>query len=82
MSAPFTQAVDQIRAKVRMVVADPRSFGVLSTGEKIAVAMVLDRRDLLAQCWGTMLEAADRLGPNCLRASLHVQRHGWTEDDV
>jgi len=36
-----------IRAKVRMIVADEALFGVLSSGERIAVAVVLDRYDLL-----------------------------------
>jgi hypothetical protein len=46
-----------------MVAADQDSFGVLSTGERIAVALVLDRYDLLKTTWGTMLEATSRLGP-------------------
>jgi len=66
----------QIRAKVRMVVADESSFGVLSTGERIAVALVLDRYDLV-QRYGTMLEAVDRLGEIWLLAALRVQRNGW-----
>ena len=53
----------QIRAKVRMVEADEARFSVLSTGEKIAVAFVLDRYDLLQRVWGTMAEAVHRLGP-------------------
>ena len=69
-------AVEQIRSKVRMVVADEKSFGVLSTGEKIAVGFVLDRPDLI-ESWGTLLQAADRLGPEWLKAALYVQRHGW-----
>jgi len=77
MSHRSLAAEDQIRAKVRMVVADEQSFGVLSTGEKIAVAMVLDRYDLVKEAWGTMLAAADRLGDTWLRASLQVQRDGW-----
>lgn len=62
-----------ILAKVRMVVADEASFGVLSTGEKIAVALVLDRPDLW-KFWGTTLEALDRLGDTWLRAAYQVQR--------
>ena len=72
-------AVAQIRAKVRTVVAHEPSFGVLSTGEKIAVAFVLDRPDLIKSCWGTLLEGADRLGPDWLKAALYVQRNGWEE---
>lgn len=64
----------QIRAKVRMVLADEGAFAVLSTGERIAVALVLDRYDLLRSTWGTMLEAVDRLGPQWTEAALRVQR--------
>jgi hypothetical protein len=62
----------QILAKARMVAADEASIGVLSTGERIAVALVLDRRDLLT--WGTMLESVDRLGIEWTQAALRVQR--------
>ena len=69
-------AVEHIRSKVQMVVAHEKCFGVLSTGEKIAVGFVLDRPDLI-KSWGTLLEAADRLGPEWLKAALYVQRNGW-----
>ena len=75
-------AATHIRTKVRMVEADEASFGVLSSGEKIAVAFVLDRYDLLQQVWGTMAEAAHRLGPTWTEAALRVQRHGWQEDSA
>ena len=70
----------QIRAKVRLVTHDARSFGTLSTGERIAVAFVLDRCDLLQDVWGSMLEAVHRLGPEWTEAALRVQRHGWLDD--
>lgn len=55
---------------------DEECFGVLSTGEKIAVALVLDRVDLLAQVNGgyTMLEAVERLGPEWTQAATQAQR--------
>jgi hypothetical protein len=71
----------QIREKVRMVVANEADFSVLSTGERIAVAVVLDRIDLLQRAWGTIAEAIYRLGPEWTRAALHVQRMGWEVDD-
>lgn len=74
---PLHAAQAQIGAKVRMVLADEDSFGVLSSGERIAVALVLDRYDLLEQAWGTMLEAVHRLGPQWTEAALRVQRNGW-----
>ena len=50
----------QIRAKVHRVAHDELSFGTLSTGERIAVALVLDRYDLLQDAWGSILEAVRR----------------------
>ena len=73
-------AESQIRSKVRMVAHDAQSFGTLSTGERIAVAMVLDRYDLLQDAWGSMLEAVHRLGPEWTEAALRVQRHGWLDE--
>jgi hypothetical protein len=78
MSKCNVDTEDHIRAKVQVVATDEAFFGVLSTGEKIAVALVLDRFDLLA-CWGSMLEAVDRLGPEWTHAALRVQRYGWEE---
>ncbi len=66
-----------IRAKVHMVLADEADIGVLSTAERIAVAFVLNRPDLLEKYWGSMLESVDRLGIDWTRAALTVQRHGW-----
>jgi hypothetical protein len=70
------QAEVQIREKLSMVLADESSFGLLSTGERIAVALVLDRPDLV-KFWGTVLEAVDRLGPTWTYAALRVQQYGW-----
>ncbi len=70
----------QIRSKVRLVAHDARSFGTLSTGERIAVAFVLDRYDLLQDVWGSMLEAVHRLGPEWTEAALRIQRHGWLDE--
>jgi hypothetical protein len=67
----------QIRAKVRVVVADETRFGVLSCGERIAVALVLDRYDLIQCAWGSIAEAVHRLGEDWTRAALRVQREGW-----
>ena len=66
-----------IRTKVRMVIADETLFGVLSSGERIAVALVLDRHDLLQRAWGTIAESVHRLGPEWTEAALRVQRAGW-----
>ena len=78
LSDSVAAAAEQIRAKVKMVVADETTFGVLSTGERIAVALVLERSDLLQRAWGPVLESIDRLGPLWTDAALRVQRHGWS----
>jgi hypothetical protein len=76
--------VEQIRAKVRQSLAgdglDMREgFGMLSTGERLAVALVLDRYDLL-EGYG-MLDAVERLGPEWFRAALYVKRNGWETEE-
>jgi hypothetical protein len=78
----MSDAETQILAKVRMVAANPRAFGVLSQGERIAVALVLDRYDLVSNTWGTMLEAVNRLGREWTDAALRIQRNGWREDPI
>ena len=75
-------AARQIRAKVCLTVADERLFGVLSTGERIAVAVVLDRYDLIQRAWGTIAEAIYRLGPIWTEAALRVQRNGWQQNSA
>jgi hypothetical protein len=78
----MSDAETQILAKVRMVATNPRAFGVLSQGERIAVALVLDRYDLVSNTWGTMLEAVNRLGREWTDAALRIQRNGWREDPI
>jgi hypothetical protein len=74
---PIADAEAHIRRNVQSVVVDEDNFGMLSSGEKIAVALVLNRYDLLEQAWGTMLASVDRLGPEWAVAALRVQRRGW-----
>jgi hypothetical protein len=74
---PIADAEAHIRAKVKMVAADETTFGVLSTGERIAVALVLERYDLLQRAWGHVLESVHRLGPLWTEAALRVLRYGW-----
>lgn len=67
---------EEILRKVEIVAADENLFGVFSTGEKLAVALVLDRKDLLDEVNGgyTMLEAIERLGEEWTRAAIAVQK--------
>lgn len=68
-------AAETILSLVERVRQDEKRIGVLSTGEYLAVALVLDRHDLIKQSsYPTMLEAASRLGSEWLDAALAVQR--------
>ncbi|MDO7931070.1 hypothetical protein Q6A26_19065 [Xanthomonas euvesicatoria pv. eucalypti] len=44
--------------------AERGGFGALSTGEKLAAALVLNRFDWLVQMDYTIAEAIERIGPN------------------
>ena len=70
-----------LKGKARMVLADERAVGVLSTGERIAVAFVLDRSDLLPRDY-TMLDAFNRLGSEWTEAAVRVQRAGLECEEV
>jgi hypothetical protein len=69
-------AAETILKMVETVVADESRFGAFLTGEKLAIALVLDRKDLLDSLHGsyTMLEAVDGLGDDWLRAAIAVQQ--------
>ena len=71
--------IEQIRAKVRAVQKRESNVQMLSTSEKIAVGLVLDRPEIVGQ-YGTLLEGVERLGAEWLKAAYYVQRNGWAED--
>lgn len=75
MADIFEIAAD-ITRRAMAVQADEDRLWAWSTGEKLAVALVLDRADLLAKINGgySMLEAIERLGPDWSRAALAAQR--------
>lgn len=66
---------ETILGLVNAVKSKPARRGVLSTGESIAVALVLERRDWLAEDGYSMLEAVDRLGVEWTHAAVRVQRN-------
>jgi hypothetical protein len=69
-----TDTSRRIRAMVRAVDQDNAYIGVLSTGEQCAVCLVLDRPDLAKKYLDrTLLDCAERVGPEWLAASLFVQ---------
>jgi hypothetical protein len=61
---------------VRDVAGNPECFGVLSTGEKCAVALVLNDPKMIAW-WGTALDCVDRLEGDWIKACIYIQRNGW-----
>lgn len=72
----FPSAEAQILEKVRLFADDKSNFKCMSTGERIAVALVLDRPDLMEVAWGTVAESVYRLGHEWTEAALNVQREG------
>jgi hypothetical protein len=71
----MTAAIEERIARLVAAISnDQLSISVLSTGERIAVALVLDRDDLFPHDIRSILEAVDRLGPDWTRAALAVQR--------
>lgn len=74
MTAPPRALIARIEAMVRRVQDDESEIGVLSTGEGIAVAVVLDRRDLLPSLYPDWASAVERPGEewHCLEASRTI----------
>jgi hypothetical protein len=68
------RAEQEITRRVAAVEEDESRIGLYSTGEKLAVALVLDRKDWLEEWRYTILEAVERLGTEWTRAALAVQR--------
>ena len=66
--------VDRIAELVENVERRRPNIGLLSTGEAIAVAMVLNDAELLPEGYATWAEAACRLGEDWLSAAVTVQR--------
>jgi hypothetical protein len=69
-----SRTVSRIADLVQQCEGDMSSFGVRSTGEMIAIALVLNRPDLLPRGYTHVLHAADRLGDDWLKASIEVAR--------
>jgi hypothetical protein len=77
----YADTVLTIERLAQRVAEDESRIGVLSTGEFIAVALVLERYDLLKEAKYTMLEAVNRLGEEWLAAAIEVQRSSWRDDN-
>jgi hypothetical protein len=66
--------VRRIADLVQQCEGNLRSIGVRSTGEAIAIALVLNRVDLLPDGYTHVLHAVDRLGDDWLKAAIEVAR--------
>lgn len=62
----------------RTYVGRADAAGVLSTGEKCAVALLCNDAGMLPHDY-TFLDAVDRLGADWLVACLQANRDGWRE---
>jgi len=56
----------------------PDSVGVLSTGERCAVALLCNRAEFLPNGY-TFLDAVDRIDGDLLGPCMHANREGWRE---
>jgi hypothetical protein len=65
---------DDLLRMARLVQKDEARIGVYSTGEVIAVALILNRPDLLPPRYSKILEAVDRLGEEWFQVAIQVQR--------
>jgi hypothetical protein len=68
----------RVIALARAVQRDEAHIGVLSTGERCAVALLHGRADFLPSGY-TYLDAVDRLAGDWLKACVKANRDGWRE---
>jgi hypothetical protein len=80
MNAALADPFAQILAQARAFAHNENHIAALSPAERIAVALVLDRPDLIED--GTLLESIERLGPEWTRGALDVQRSGVTCEEL
>ena len=69
----------RLRSLVQRVESGQSQIDVLSTGERLAVSLVLDKVDQLHDERHTALSAVDRIGTEWTQAAIAVQRDGWQQ---
>jgi hypothetical protein len=74
MSENVLDIAGDIVRRAKIVQKNEAQIGVYSTGEAIAIALVLNRPDLLPSSYSHVLEAVDRLGEDWLRAAKIAHR--------
>jgi len=67
--------VRRIANLVKQCELNERSIGLCSTGEAIAIALVLNRPDLLPDGYTHVLRAVDRLDDDWLKAAIELARY-------
>jgi hypothetical protein len=70
------ELLDRVTTLARAVEREPRHAGVLSTGERCAVALLRNCADDLPRGY-TFLDAVERLGADWLAACVEANRRGW-----
>lgn len=68
----MSDTVHIIIGLIRRVQADWEERHVISTGEQIAVALILNKPEWLPFPFQHPLDAVDRLGPEWLRACIEI----------
>lgn len=76
-SEAYYRTKDDLVIKARIVADDPDAIGVYSTGERIAVALLLNRVDLLPSGYTHVVEAWDRLGRDWQQLVVDLHNEGW-----
>lgn len=67
----------RLQSLVRGVELGESSIELLSTGDRLAVSLVLNQVDWLHEERHTALSAVDRIGTEWTQAAIAVQRDGW-----
>lgn len=70
--------VSQLIERGRRINTNPASRGVLSRGQLVEIAILLNRPDWLAEAGFTMADAIDRLSREELDAVIHAARNFTT----
>ncbi|MGL4964051.1 MAG: hypothetical protein ACRC67_22665 [Inquilinus sp.] len=76
-SEAYYRTKEELAIKARIVAEEPDHIGVYSTGERIAVALLLNRLDLLPSGYTHVVEAWDRLGKDWQQLVIDLHNEGW-----
>ena len=80
MATQHLAEFNHLLGKAREAKKHPDARHVMSTGEKLTVALVLNKPEWLVEMDYTLAEAVDRVGPEWCGHLLPVQRRLTDED--